>query len=145
MRISFVMRGLALPVLGLTLAGCSDSTDPPASVSGNYVATELTVTDGGGATDLLAAGAEVTIVLTATGTTTGTMVVPAAYSESGLDETYSLAGTYLYDANAGTVTFDQAADTFLRDMTWEVSGSELHGTLVVEVGTTLTATLERSL
>jgi hypothetical protein len=143
MRLSAVVRLLLLPVLGFAITGCSDSADPSSGVSGTYQATELTLTDGSGNTDFLAAGAEVSIVLTPTGTTTGSLVVPAAYSESGLEETYSLTGTYAYDADARAVTFDQAADTFLRDITWEVDGRELHGTLAVDLGSTLTATLER--
>jgi hypothetical protein len=151
MRLSLVMRWLVLPVFGFALAGCSDSTPsstgidastaPPATVDGAYHATKLTVKDGSNTTDLLAGGAQISLVLTATGTTTGTVVIPAAYSESGTEETLALDGTYSYDPGTGTITFDQAADTFIRDMTWNAGGTKLHGTL--DTGTyVLTATLD---
>ena len=155
MRLPTPMHWCSTVAVGLALAACSDSTHsptginassaPPATVDGPYQATTLTVKEGNSTTDLIAGGAEVSIVLTSSGTTTGTMVVPAAYSESGTEETLSLDGTYTYDAGSGVVTFTHDADTFLRDMTWEASGKELHGTLAVDVGSTLTATLERGL
>jgi len=70
------------------------------------------------------------------------MVIPAAYSESGTEETLSLDGTYTYDAGTGAVAFTHDADTFLRDMTWKAAGTTISGT--IDLGSaTLTATLAR--
>jgi hypothetical protein len=122
---------------------CDDNTEPSDSIAGTYQAAELTITDATGSTDLLAAGAELTIVLSAAGTTTGTFVVPAAYSEEGVDETLSLAGSYEYDPASETATFEHEADTFIRDVTWELEDGDLHG-VFSSGGATLTATLERT-
>jgi hypothetical protein len=153
MRPFLVTRSLLTALaIGLVVGGCSDSTPsstgidassaPPVTVDGLYHATKLAVNEGSSTTDLIAGGAQVAIVLTSSGTTTGAMVIPAAYSESGTEETLSLDGTYTYDAGTGTVTFAHVADTFLRDMAWKAGGKELHGTLV-NARSTLTATLQR--
>jgi hypothetical protein len=152
MRISLLTRSLLTSLaVGFAAGGCSDSTSsptginassaPPATVDGSYHATKLAAKQGSSTTDLLAGGAQISLVLTSTATTTGTIVIPAAYSESGTEETLALDGTYTYDPGTGTVTFDQAADTFVRDMTWNAGGTKLHGTL--DTGTyVLTATLD---
>lgn len=126
----------------VTTMACSDDGSPVQGPEGIYTATELSVSDDGDVTDLLAAGAELSITLTAAGTTTGTLVVPAAFTESGTEETFSLVGTWHYDAAMGIVTFDHAADTFIRDTDWTLSGNQLHGELV-NGATTVTATLRR--
>lgn len=133
--------GLAT-ILLLVCAGCGDDGTTSDSPVGSYHATELTATSSSGTTDLLAAGAELTMVLSSQGTTTGTLVIPAAFSESGNEETVSLAGNYDYDAATGVVTFTQSGDTFVRDMTWILTGDELHGELT-SAGTTIAATLQR--
>ena len=130
-----------LASLATTMA-CSDDGDPVQGPEGIYTATALSVSDDGDVTDLLAAGAQLAITLTSAGTTSGTLVVPAAFTESGTEETFSLAGTYHYDSATGAVTFEQAADTFIRDTDWTLSGNELHGVLINGT-TTVTATLRR--
>lgn len=142
---------LAILVGGLTLIGCYEpptsigtagNTSPPASVVGPYHASKLTLSQGSANTDMLAAGTRISIVLTDSGVTTGSIVIPAAYSEAGTEDTLSLLGTYTYDAETGAVVFDQLADTFIRDATWSARGSELHG--VFSPGSyTLNATLKR--
>jgi hypothetical protein len=87
----------------------------------------MTLSADGDNTDLLTQGAELTMVLTTSGTTSGTLVVPAAYTESGTEESFSLAGTYEYNATTGAVSFDQSADTFVRDATWTLAGDQLLG------------------
>lgn len=109
----------------LLAAGCG--TEPPDGIVGTYHATEIALTIGGVDSDMLAEGGVLTITLTETGTTTGTFVVPAQYTESGQQETSSLAGTYLYDADAGTATFEHEADTFIRDVVWTADQNELRG------------------
>lgn len=139
MRLSLLTRSLLISLtVGLAVIGCGDghplttgvSGDPsyPSTVSGTYHATALTLTEASGDTDMLAAGAVISLVLTPGGATTGTMTVPASYSESGEEEILSLNGTYTYDATTGIVTLAHAADTFLRDTTWHAKGTELKGT-----------------
>lgn len=70
------------------------------------------------------------MVLTPAGATSGTLAVPAAYTESGTDETFSLVGTYSFNASTRVVTFDHAADTFIRDATWTFENDQLHGQFV---------------
>jgi hypothetical protein len=88
----------------------------------------VTLTEAGGSADLIAEGAAISLVLTPGGATTGTMTVPAAYSESGEEEILSLNGTYTYDATTGIATFAHAADTFIRDTEWHAKGTRLTGT-----------------
>jgi hypothetical protein len=123
-----------------TTVACSD--DGPEGPEGTYAATELILSEDGDETDLLAAGTELTITLTAAGTTTGTLVVPAEFTESGTEETFSLEGTYDYDEDTGVVTFDHDADTFIRDTDWTLDGDELQGSFV-DGTTSVTATLVR--
>jgi hypothetical protein len=128
-----------------TLAGtmaCSDDAGLQPTAVGVYTATAFSASVDGDETDLLQAGAQLTITLTETGTTTGTLVVPAAFTESGTEETFSLEGTYDYDSATGIVTFDHPADTFIRDVDWTLNGTELHGEFVNGT-TSISATLER--
>ena len=126
---------------GSSTTGISGGSSYPATVDGTYSATVVTLTEAGGSTDLLAEGVVISLVLTPGGATTGTMTVPAAYSEAGEEEILSLNGTYTYDATTGIVTLAHAADTFLRDTTWHAKGTQLKGTF--DGGTyTLTVTLE---
>ena len=126
---------------GSSTTGISGGSSYPATVDGTYSATVVTLTEAGGSTDLLAEGVVISLVLTPGGATTGTMTVPAAYSESGEEEILSLNGTYTYDATTGIVTLAHAADTFLRDTTWHAKGTQLKG--IFDGGIyTLTVTLE---
>ena len=121
--------------------GISGGSAYPATVDGTYSATTVTLTEAGGSTDLIAEGAAISLVLTPGGATTGTMTVPAAYSESGEEEILSLLGTYTYDATTGVAGFAHAADTFIRDTEWHAKGTLLTGTF--DGGTySITATLE---
>lgn len=119
-------------VATIAALACGDSpTEPPASVSGSYTAVKLTVETGGDVVDMLAEGTELSLVLASDGTTSGTLVIPAAYSESGLEETLALDGTYEYDRNGmASVRFEMEADTFIRDILWLVQGRDLNGHLV---------------
>ncbi|TFG45961.1 MAG: hypothetical protein E4H41_03635 [Gemmatimonadales bacterium] len=153
MRLPILARSFVALSFFLLIAACGDggpsttgvSGNPahPATVSGTYSATTLLATEPTGSTDLIAEGATISIVLTPSGTTTGSMVVPASFSESGEEEILALDGTYSYNAETGIVTFDHVADTFIRDTSWEVDGDELRG-VFAGVGFTLTATLTQT-
>ncbi len=132
-------------LLVLALAACSDSTGPDASPAGTWHATRLIVTDNGTPTDALAAGATITITLTSGGETTGTLHIPAALGEGGAEENLSLAGTWTFDTDRTHVSFDQAADTFVRDVSWSYDGSTMSGSLAGSgPGDIIEATLTRN-
>ena len=95
--------------------GCSTE---PSEVSGTWVATVFSVTPSGEATiNLLAAGATLTITIDAENRTTGSLDIPAGV---GGPEPFSasMAGTAI--VTGSTLRFDQAADTFVRDLAWSV-------------------------
>ena len=123
MRLRKLVIAAALGAASLTACG-----DDPVSVEllGDYVAVVLTATPTGQApVDVLAAGGSFNISLFSDSTTTGTLIVPAS-ANNGVAINASMAGTFIRVGN--TVTFDQAADTFVRDMDFTISGRALGGT-----------------
>jgi hypothetical protein len=111
--------------LTLLLACGGDSFTPTEeTVVGTYEAAEFTITTGGSTTDLLLAGATVDATLAADGTTSGRLFVPAA-GEGGADLDEDLTGTWTLDGE--TVTFDQTADTFIRDAEFIAGRNTLTG------------------
>jgi len=124
--VNFATRAV-IPALwaSIALAGC-DSTSPNEEVAGSYAATTfLYIPTGQQPQDVLAAGGSLAIGLTGDGTTTGTLFVPATITGTG-DLIESMAGTFT--RTGATLTFDQEADTFVRDVTWTVSRNTLTGT-----------------
>ena len=112
-------RQLLLAIAIAAAASCSDSTAPDLrAVAGTYEATHLMTMEGAMLNDHLAAGASLDIVLNANGTTSGRFVLPGEIDAD-------LAGTWTL--NDGMVEFNQSADTFIRDMTFEVAGNALVG------------------
>jgi hypothetical protein len=111
---SSTMRIIAL-ALTLALTACGDDNFSPTveNVAGPYTASTFTYETSEGTTDLLAAGAVVSIDLADDGTTTGEIFV-AAGGEDGGDLDEDLTGTWTLAGS--TVTFDQDADTFIRDL-----------------------------
>lgn len=105
----------------------ADTTEGPsrADVAGSYEATTLSVTEGGTTTDALDEGASIAVTLDGDGTTSGTFVVPGSMSESGEEEVLDLEGSWTLQGR--NVTLDHEADTFLRDMTFEVGDGRLEG------------------
>jgi len=94
------------------------------AVAGAYSAASFTVTEGSTTTDWLDAGATVTMILDAEGDVSGQLFVPGG-NDDGSDLVANLAGTWTLDGQI--VTFDQAADTFIRDMSFTVTGNALVG------------------
>jgi hypothetical protein len=120
------------------LVAC-DSTEPN-SLAGTWAATSFVITEPGEApTDVLAAGGSLTITIASNNSTTGTLFVPASLA-GGSDFTGSMAGTA--SRNGNSVTFDQTADTFVRNMTWTLAGNAMT-TAAVVAGVTLNITLTR--
>jgi hypothetical protein len=126
MRVQQFRRATAALVcaLSLSVAACGNDDLPvsPLTLAGTYTATQLTTTTGGVTTNQLAAGASVTLVLSADGTTVGRLFVPASTSPA-VD--VPLNGTWAY-AN-GDVDLTSSTDTFLRDMLFSVEGNTLVG------------------
>lgn len=124
------VRGLlALPVIATLLgplAACGDpagtATPSVAEVAGGYTATTLVGKAPEGEFDALAAGGTLAVVLAADGTTTGRFFVPGG-DEDGSDFEADLAGTW--SLTGDRVTFDHAADTFLRDVVFTWAEGEL--------------------
>src|SRR5688572_23165328 len=106
----------------LILIACGDNGLEPSAVAGFYTATTLRGTTGGQVTDVLADGGSLNIALNNNGSTTGQVFVPEG-SEDGSDLVANLAGTWSLSGN--TVTFQQAADTFLPDMNFTADGTTL--------------------
>ena len=120
--LNFMRKPILLAALSLLAVGvaCDDSTDPDRDdVVGTYTATTFTTTTGGVTTDELDEGASLDIVLSANGNTTGSLVAP------GGSPTLSMAGSWSLSGN--TVTFSQPADSFVRNMSFQVSGNTLMG------------------
>jgi hypothetical protein len=123
---------LSSAVLAVLLTvGCNDGTGPGdgdaptmSDVAGSYQATTLTVEEGGVTTDFLSVGASLEITLSDNGTTAGRLFVPGG-DEGGGDLDVDLAGTWALDGT--TVTFNQDADTFVRDMDFEYANGQLTG------------------
>jgi hypothetical protein len=114
-------------VLAVVLGGCGDddSFSPTVeNVAGSYSAASFTLTTAQGTVDLLALGSEVTVILSTDGTTTGHLFVPGG-GENGEDLDADLAGTWTLSGS--TVTFNQTADTFIRDAEFAASQDRLTG------------------
>ena len=110
----------------LTIAACGDSgptIQSQQSVAGTYVATTLLTTTSGVTTNLLNAGATITLVLNADGTTSGRLFVPASIS-TAIDQ--QLTGTWSF-FDATDIDLASNSDTFLRDMLFTVTGNALFG------------------
>ena len=114
---SLMKTGMTVTALAALVACGSDTTalsnDP---VVGPYFATEFVTTGSFGQINQLGAGSTATIDLLANGTTTGHLHVVATAASPAFDA--DLAGTWRRTGNV--VTFSQNADTFLRDMDFNV-------------------------
>jgi hypothetical protein len=109
----------------VTIVACSDAFKPTTeSVVGDYSLQTLTTTDTSGTTDWVASGATLTLTIAANGTTTGNLFIPGA-AEGGGDFIADMAGTW--SLSGAVITFDQTADTFVRDMDFSAGKDRLAG------------------
>jgi hypothetical protein len=113
-----LMKSFAALAFVWTVAACgSDSTSPPDSrLVGSYTAVQFSTTGSSGQTDQLNAGSTVQITLNADGSTSGHMHLAATNANPAGD--FDLAGTWR--SNGSTVAFTQAADNFVRNMTFTI-------------------------
>lgn len=126
-RVTFTFVSVAALFVLVLLAGCDDDPQSPGDrLAATYEATTLTVTPADSSTiDVLARGGSITISLASDGTTSGTFVVPASFSEDDEPQPVDLSG--MWSVTRDTVTFEHEPDTFLRDTEFEVVGDRLVG------------------
>ncbi len=115
----------------------SDSTGPPSPLVGSYNAVVFVTTGSSGQTNQILAGSTLSINLSSNFSTTGHLHVVASAGAPALDA--DMAGTWTQTGS--TVTFSQAADTFVRNMnftvaatgsSWELDGDQVFsGTQIV--------------
>jgi hypothetical protein len=99
------------------MIGCTDITSLSRNgPAGNYTAITLMTTENSVATNVLAGGGTFTLNLDANGTTSGHLHILASETNPALDA--DMAGTWT--RNGDHVEFTQAADTFVRDMTFTI-------------------------
>jgi hypothetical protein len=119
-----LVRTVAL-ALAAVLASCGDDdkfSPTVENVAGTYSATSFTLSTPAGTVDLLGLGSSVTVTLEPDGTTTGRLFVPGGAEEGG-DVDADLTGTWTL--NGSIVTFNQTADTFIRDVEFTAGQNRL--------------------
>jgi hypothetical protein len=114
MKLSPICIGIA------TMIACgSDSTAPRSPLVGSYNAILFVTTGSSGQTNQIQAGSTLSINLAANGSTTGHLHIVASGGYPALEA--DMAGTWTQTGSS--VTFSQAADTFVRNMTFAVTAA----------------------
>ena len=115
--------GLGALLFAAVIMACGSDKGPTTpgggggfALAGNYTATQWTTTGGGGLTNQITNGSTLQIALNSNGTTTGHLHLVASSNNPALDA--DMAGTW--SQTGGTVSFNQNADTFVRDMVFAV-------------------------
>ena len=127
-------------------AGCgsntpADPTDPSSSLAGSYHATVFNVTPTGqAAIDVLAANGSLAITIGAANALSGLLSIPASVT-GGSALNADMAGTVV--VTGATVTFQQNADTFVRDLEWTRVGTSLTVVAQAAGSASFTITLAR--
>lgn len=114
-RLSLSVVVATLVLSGIACGG-DNTTAPPPTVAGNYTATQWVTTGTSGQTNQLVAGSTLSLTLAANGTTSGHLHVAASGSNPAFDA--DMAGTWAESNNK--VTISQSADTFVRNLTFNV-------------------------
>jgi hypothetical protein len=134
------MLAATVAVGALTACGDDNAIGPDAIV-GVFSATTFRVTPAGAAEiDVLQEGGDLVITIAGGNTTTGTLTLPAAVTGAAASES-SMAGTAI--RNGSGVTFEQSADTFVRDLNWTYSNNAISVTNQSVGGATYTIVLTR--
>lgn len=146
MRPTLSLR-LALAALLLVGAGACRRPTAVDPLVGTYFATTFQIAPAGQPpTNALAAGATLGLNLATDPTTSasyivaGTLVLPPALN-AGAPLTASMTGAAA--STGGTLRFTQAADTFVRGLTFTLVDNRLEATSQVVAGTTYTLVLTR--
>ena len=119
----------------LFTASCAEPLGPD-DIAGNYEARVLVRNEGATSVDLLQLGVTLTLELRSDGTTRGSFRAAAI---AGLEDTpfsYDLAGGY--SVEGGVLRLNHQADTFMRDIEWEIAGRQIRS-----LGGHVTAVLQR--
>jgi hypothetical protein len=126
---------------GAWVSGCgSDAPTQQASIAGAYAATVFRVTPTGQPPiDVLAQGGSLSVTIASDNTASGSLSLPA--SVAGTPFSASMAGTVVQTGT--TVKFQQTADTFVRDLTFNIVGNTLQTTDQVAGVGSFTITLTR--
>ena len=124
--------GRAAVTAALGALGCSSTTTIPRDTVVTYAAIMWMITEAGVETNALQAGATLDLELTEEGRASGTLFMPAAIN-NGTDLSADMTGTYTI--TEGILRFAQTADTFVREVGWDVDGQELIASEVVDGAT----------
>ncbi len=133
---------LAAVAIVSTLAACGDDgLIDPDPIVGAYTATTFRATASGQQEiDVLARGGSLTITIGSNNTTTGSLTIPANVTGAAAIQA-SMAGTI--ERNGNGVTFEQTADTFVRDLNWTVANNTISVTNQSVGGASWTIVLAR--
>lgn len=121
LKSSYSVASIVLPALLLACGG--DTTSPAVSAAGNYTAVTFLTTGSGGQRNEIVAGSTLILSLNANGTTSGHLHIAASGSNPVLDA--DMAGTW--SQTGMIVQINQAADTFVRDMPFELTPDPADG------------------
>ena len=116
---SLMKRAPLLFGIAALVACGGDSTAPNSALVGTYVATQFVTTGSSGQTNQLLAGSTVSVHLASDRSFTGHLHLVATSANPALDT--DLAGTWTQAGN--TVTFTEAQDTFINDITFDVTSN----------------------
>lgn len=113
-----------LLVYSFASTGCDSAENDGGGerVTGDYETTQFTAEIEGETVDVLGAGGFIEMTLREDETVSGQLFVPETLA-GGEENDFSLDGTYT--VSGGVVTFDQEADTFIRDVEWTFEGRAL--------------------
>ena len=108
-------------LLVLLCLGCTpEDVLGPNDLVGTYTAGTFNLVHNADTTDVLAAGGSIVINLASTGVTSGQLTVPASLA-GGTEFVADMAGTFAISGNS--VHFTQGADTFVRDLSFTITGA----------------------
>lgn len=116
-----ILSSVAVLSCNNDLCGCSPFVPNP--IEGVWAATQFLVTPNGQAQiDVLAAGGSLAITIHDDFGVSGSLSVPASVT-GGAPIMASMAGAAIINGAPAVVTFLQEADTFVRDLTWQLVGN----------------------
>jgi len=129
-------RAVIASIAVLASAACVERAQPNANdgPAGSWEATRLTTIASGAPSDELAKGGGIELVLRPDGTTAGRVRIGDVL-DADLTGTWTMSGS--------TVSFNHQADTFLRDMSFELEGATMVGDSPTFDGTRIEVTLGR--
>lgn len=106
----------SLLLCAIVACGGDTTTGPPNAIVGNYEPSQWVTTGASGQTNQLLAGSTLTLALAGNGTTSGHLHIAASGGNAAVDA--DMTGTWSEADNK--VTISQSADTFVRNMTFNV-------------------------